>query len=197
MDLHQKDFLTEVLNIGLGRASAALSEMSGSHVNLNVPDLTICRAEELPSKLTLFGDEAVLAVRQEFSGILSGDAILVLSKFSGQILTHRLFQELLEPDNLEEQIESAVTELGNIIINHFVGSWSEIFYDRFRFGVPSYNLGALAPLLAERRGQRQGMYAIYAEAHLDIPEFFVMASLITLFEQSSLEKLVGAVTETG
>ena len=39
MDEAKKDFLTEVLNVGLGRAGSALGEMTGARIDLSVPDI--------------------------------------------------------------------------------------------------------------------------------------------------------------
>lgn len=66
MDDAQHDFLSEILNIGLGKAGAALSEMSGARVTMEVPKMTVCPAEELPQHLAVFGDDEVLTVTQSF-----------------------------------------------------------------------------------------------------------------------------------
>lgn len=195
MDDAQHDFLSEILNIGLGKAGAALSEMSGARVTMEVPKMTVCPAEELPQHLAVFGDDEVLTVTQSFSGTLSGRVVLILSTFSGGILTYRLFDGLIDKSRMDEQLEPAVTEIGNIIINHFVGSWSKIFSDQFHFAVPQYERDRVQPVLENRmKDSGQELYAIFAEAHMDIPDFFVVASLVTLFDKPSLEQLVGSVT---
>lgn len=191
MDASKKDFLTEIINIGLGRAGTVLGEISGEHVSLTVPDLVTCRVNELPYHLSIFGQGEILTVSLGFSGIISGDAMLVLSPFSGRILSHQLFSELLDGEMSEEDLGNAVTELGNIVVNYFVGSWSKIFCDRFEFGVPVYQRRSLEEVVAEKAGK--DLHAVCAEAHVDIPECFVVASLVTLFDQSSLERLVGSL----
>ena len=193
MDAYKKDFLTEVINIGLGRAGTVLGEISGSQVSLTVPDLVTCPVADLPAHLSSFGKGEILTVSLGFSGIISGDAMLVLSPFSGKILTHQLFSEMLEGELSDEDLGMAVTELGNIVVNYFVGSWSEIFCDRFEFGVPAYQRRSLDEVVAEKAGKN--LQAVCAEAHLEVPECFVVASLITLFDQSSLERLVGSIAE--
>lgn len=199
MDAHQKDFLTEVLNIGLGRAGAVVGEMSGTQVDLVVPDITVCSIAELPMHLHMFGKGEIMSVTQTFDGILCGDAILVLSKFSGKTIATSLFRNMLGTKPEESEIESAITELGNVVINHFVGSWSKIFYDQFHFGVPEFKLCPLETLLDDRvnaKSEDRGeIHAICAEAHVDVPEFFAMVSLVTLFDKATLEKLVGSLTE--
>ena len=50
----QRDAITELLNIGVGRAAAALSEMVDQEVGLTVPHLDFVPRSELTSSL---GDE--------------------------------------------------------------------------------------------------------------------------------------------
>jgi chemotaxis protein CheC len=191
MDTFQKDFLTEIINIGLGRAGTVLGQISGSHVSLTVPDLVTCRAADLSTHLNMFGQGDIMTVSLGFSGIVSGDAMLVISPFSGRVLARQLFQDMMDEHLSDDDLGQAVTELGNIVINHFVGSWSEIFCDRFEFGVPEYQCRSLKDVVSEKADE--GLYAVCAEAHLDIPEFFVVASLITLFDQPTLQRLVGSL----
>jgi chemotaxis protein CheC len=198
VDESQRDFLAEVLNIGLGRAGAVLGEIANAKVSLTVPDVAVCPIGDLPTQLNVFGQNEVLTVTQSFTGILSGDAILVLSPFSGRMLATSLFKGMLDENGLGADLGPAVTELGNIVINYFVGSWAELFHDRFQFKVPEYEAGPLTEILKKRVGMPQNsrpdLYAVCAEAHLEIPEFFVMASLVTIFDQASLEQLMGVLT---
>jgi chemotaxis protein CheC len=200
VDESQKDFLTEVLNIGLGRAGAVLGEIARAKVSLTVPGVMVCPVNELSERLDVFGRGEVLTVSQPFRGILSGDAILVLSPFSGRMLASSLFREMLKEDGLGSDLGPAVGELGNIVINHFVGAWAELFHDRFQFDVPRFESGSLVEIVQARcgapKGDPSGLYAVCAEAHVDIPEFFVMASIVTLFDRVALEQLMGSLTPT-
>ena len=43
----QEDALTEVINIGFGRAAASLSKLTGQRVQLEVPQIAMCPLDEL------------------------------------------------------------------------------------------------------------------------------------------------------
>jgi len=197
MDTARKDFLMEIMNIGLGRAGSVLSELVGAKVNLTIPEVAIHKAGEIHNNLELFKDEMVISVTQNFSGILSGDAILVLSNYSGLLLTHRLNQYISENDEIESGKKETTIEVGNIVLNSLVGSWSEILSDHFKFGVPRYRECTLPELINQRLEQNahgnSEMYAVCGNAHFDITEFFIMGTIITLFDKNSVEKLLGAV----
>lgn len=198
MDDNQKDFLKEILNIGLGRAGNVLGQMTGSRIELAVPDVAVCESTHLTGQLAVYGTDDVYTVTQSFSGILSGDVILILTGFSGKFLTYRLCGEELNSDRLEEEIQATVTEVGNIITNHFIGSWSNMFVDQFQFGVPSFEKGSLPDLLNKyaHMPARQGSKsrAVVAQAHMDVPDFTLAASVAIMFTPDSLEHLIGSMS---
>ena len=79
MDLStdQQDALIELINIGFGRAAAALSKLTGHRVQLEVPQVAMCPMEEMAERLRpLLGNE-LATVHQIFSGPVGGDALLV------------------------------------------------------------------------------------------------------------------------
>ena len=47
----QEDALTEVINIGFGRAAASLSKLTGQRVQLEVPNIAMCPLDELSDRL--------------------------------------------------------------------------------------------------------------------------------------------------
>ncbi len=199
MDEAQQDFLKEVLNIGLGRAGKALGAMTGSRIDLTVPSLSVCALGELDEHLGVFGDDDVFTVALSFSGILSGDVLLVMSSFSARVLTFRLCGDEMDAAKLESEVEEVVTEVGNIIANHFVGSWSNLFADQFKFGVPAYEVNTLAEVMNRYKKRphvsKNEPRAIFAQAQMDVPDFTIAVSLITLFQQDSLERLIGSTAE--
>lgn len=76
------DILTEVSNIGMGKAGCSLAEALGCFVTLNVPEIKLIESSklnELSNKLTEKLEEINL-VRQAFSGNLNGEAIVLLGK---------------------------------------------------------------------------------------------------------------------
>lgn len=200
MDEAQNDFLKEVLNIGLGRASAALGEMTGSRIDMAVPTVTVCDPDKLSSHISIAGNDDVFTVTQSFSGILSGDVVLVMTGFSGRVLTNRLCADMASSSDLDCNVEEVVTEVGNIIINSFIGSWAPMFADQFEFGVPSFQLSPLSSVMnrygASAPFARKDVKAVYAQAHMDVPDFTIAASLIVMFRQDSLERLVGSVSSS-
>jgi len=64
----QRDTITELLNIGMGCAAAALSEMVGEEVALSVPCVEVLSRRDAAVLVREKGCERIVAVLQEFSG---------------------------------------------------------------------------------------------------------------------------------
>ena len=58
----------ELINIGFGRAGAALSKLTGHRVVLEVPSITMCPIDEMADRLRLLLDDEIATVHQIFSG---------------------------------------------------------------------------------------------------------------------------------
>ena len=85
----QRDALTELINIGFGRAAASLSKLTGHRVQLDVPQVTMCPVAELADALRPYITGEIASVHQVFSGPVAGDALLVLDQRDAQVLEHR------------------------------------------------------------------------------------------------------------
>ena len=89
----QQDALIELLNIGFGRAAAALSELTGHRVVLEVPEVSIHPIAALAPALRSVTADDVATVHQIFSGPVAGDALLILDYEAASMLKQLLTDE--------------------------------------------------------------------------------------------------------
>src|SRR6056297_2221796 len=77
----EKEILEELMNIAFGSASAELGEVIDIRVSLNVPEIYIINAENVPDFLeeAIENDEKPRIVEQNFWGDFLGKCFLVLS----------------------------------------------------------------------------------------------------------------------
>lgn len=194
MEVAQKNFLSRLLNLGVGRAGSALSELADTRVNVVVPEVEMCQISEVIEQLSIFKEGNIITVTQSFTGAIKGSAILLLSNYSGMLLTQRLMENMGDLTAIEPAKKEVLTEIGNIVINSFIGSWSESLSEQFRFGVPEYMERPLQEVLAMRERElsidNSGISAIWANTHFDIREFFIMGTVLLLFGQESIDKLM-------
>ena len=199
MNQPQRDYLTELLNIGIGRSASALSELVGLKVNLKVPEIDVRDFDSLRDYLSTFDCDQIAAVKQRFEGSFSGDAYLVFSRESGRLLVRRLLGESIKDSDLEFETSQVLSEVGNIVINGFLGSWSHIFPNRFSYGVPEFTMGSPDSLVEhgqDATGAEQPPALVFARALFEIEDIQVAGTILALFDMASLENLVGAIDRT-
>ena len=86
----QKDALTELINIGYARAAAALSDLTGHRITLQVPEVAIHLIPEIKSRLQKVIEGEIISVNQVFSGAINGNAILLLDRKAALLLNSLL-----------------------------------------------------------------------------------------------------------
>lgn len=107
------DVLTEVSNIGMGKAGCSLAEALGCFVTLTVPEIRLVESSKL-QELTQEIEEkfdVVNLVRQAFSGNLNGESIVILGK------TAYVIKDLLGYGESEELTRAKQVELLSDISN--------------------------------------------------------------------------------
>jgi chemotaxis protein CheC len=121
----ERDTITELINIGVGRAAASLSEMVDQPVELTVP--TIAFVERFTDvNLVANPLELVSSVTQSFSGPFKGDALLVFPEKRSFELVRRLLKVDVPLESLSDLEQEALMEVGNIILNACLGSISNV-----------------------------------------------------------------------
>ena len=75
-DAEQIDALSEIFNIGVGKAAAAMGRLLRDEVLLSVPHVSVFTVNEAAQQLGTQG-HPMYGVRQPFRGVLNGDALLI------------------------------------------------------------------------------------------------------------------------
>lgn len=100
------DLLAESLNLGLGQVIEELSEISNSKIELHVPEVNMLPKNEALSFTSALRDAGkAIFVQQQFSGEISGEALLFFSEEESLNLLNGLLQ-----DNEQALVEFAATE---------------------------------------------------------------------------------------
>jgi len=195
----QKDALTEIINIGVGRAGSVLSELVGTIVKLHVPSVGLTSLSKLPECLSLANEAELASVRQNFTGTLDGRAILLFPRESGNTLARQLIGEDSDITSIDSEREEALTEVGNILLNSVLGSMSNILNQRLEYGMPQYNEGALKKLAPNDNihdtlnDNEDDCHILYANAHFDIEAFRITGNVLIVFDVTSFNQLLTRV----
>jgi len=191
----QRADLTEVVNIAVKHAAAALDDLTGLSVELKVPEVDVVT---LPALVKTFGrvvEETLSSVQMGFRGGLDGCAFLVFPPSSAAKLASLVAGE--PAARISEGMHSGtLTEIGNILINAVVGAIANLLDLRLRYSLPVYAEGRVTDLLAAHRAGSIPVVLV-AKARFEIRESQVDGSLLLLFEMTSFEGLLRALARRG
>ncbi len=190
----QHDALIELLNIGFGRAAAALSELTGHRVLLEVPQVSVHPIEQLNMVLREVVSEEVASVHQIFSGPVGGDALLILDYAAAGMLKELLTSEPPLPLPIDASAREVLTEVGNILLNACLGTFGNILKVQVSFSVPHLNLDTLHDVMRSLLVNREGLrYALVVHAGFKLRDAEVRGYLVIVLSVASLDRLIRAV----
>jgi chemotaxis protein CheC len=140
----QIDCLKEVFNIGMGRAAESLSTIFDEEVILSIPKVIAFQPQSADQFLSLYNSNPLCSVSQTFQGkdINAGINLVFTGEKSLELV--RTFLGTNTPINEMSDLEDdALLEIGNIILNSFIGSVANIIQVEFDITLPTlhkYNL---------------------------------------------------------
>ncbi|MCA9239643.1 MAG: chemotaxis protein CheC [Planctomycetales bacterium] len=189
----QRDAVTEVINVGVGRAAASLSEMLGRRIELRVPSVSLCDSRRLRSRVEQEDAGVDLSVLQDFSGELSGRALLAFPKRSGIELGKALGELDGVAEELSFDLVGVLEEVGNIVLNGVLGTVGNMTHTRLNYSVPRLAQGAeLAQVLAPQATDSgsEDQLVVLADTLFTVADGSIDGSLILLFDIESLRAIL-------
>ncbi len=188
------DVLRELMNIGVGRAARAISELSGREVALRVLEVALLDLADR-HQLADLGGQINRRVSQSFRGGLAGYALFALNR-PGAVRLARLLLDKAEDDVAFDELEqSALLELGNIVIGSALGMLASELKVTLRYDLPQLQLqgvDTVSDLFADLADTRH-MHALVMRASLSLREDKVNGYLIILFPEPGLKTLADRV----
>jgi chemotaxis protein CheC len=190
----QHDALIELINIGFGRAAAALSKLTGHRVQLEVPQVAMCPIDEMADVLRQVLANEVATVHQIFSGPVNGDALLVLDQHSAAILKELLTSEPALPLEIDRSAREVVTEIGNILLNACLGTFGNLLKVQVSFSVPHLTLDTLESVVGSIAMEREGLrYALIIHSSFRLRNSSLTGYLVIVLGVASIERLIRAL----
>ncbi|MFZ4285728.1 chemotaxis protein CheC [Variovorax sp. HJSM1_2] len=187
------DALTEIFNVGAGRAAASLSEIVGEEVKLSVPEVKFYHRNDISAGTLSLTGARVGAVRQRFSGQLNLDASLMFREERALEIVQDMLHSQMGLEDLVEFEQEAMCELGNIIMNGCMAAISDLLAIPFASTLPEYlvdDAGAVLKTLASSSSQ-----PVILVLHMDltIEKRAIHGYLVFLLSSDSLNELLDAL----
>ena len=190
----QLDALREIGNIGSGHAATALSTMLNRRIEMSVPEIKAIPFQEAASVMgELDIPQAVIYVKVE--GEAPGEAVFFIPLESAQILVQALFNSDENYNLFEnEMAQSALMEMGNIMVSSFIIALTEFSKVPLAPSVPALAVdmvGAIFDAIILEDGVLEDT-VIFINTHLTgIPK--IEGKFVFLPDEGSLTKLLGAL----
>ncbi|MCK9632727.1 MAG: chemotaxis protein CheC [Methanoregula sp.] len=187
----QSDAIQELGNIGAAHAATTLSQMLGSTVEMSVPAIKAIDIAELGSYM---GEESAAMVAFELQGEIphGGFVIFYISKESAIRLTNTMLGMTDMDRAMNEMDESALIEVGNIMVSAFLDATAELLGFIMLPSPPALSLdmahAAMASLVAQMGDDVDEVLLFSTE--LVCEEHKIDSDIIMLPETATLKRIV-------
>ncbi len=192
------DGIRELVNIGVGKGAGILSEMTGSKIELTIPEVSIYTPDEFGQLASQIGTERYSAISLDFRGAFSGMAYSIIPADSAHILIDAITGEEPSDNGAERPFTSihaeTLKEIGNILINGVMGSITNVLKSQLTYSLPSY-CEADIPSLIQKVGQEHREAILLAETHMFIRNLNIEGKILMIMGSASFEILVGRMRE--
>ncbi len=195
---NQRDALNEIVNIGFGRAANALSILVGQRIILLTPQVSVFPINSLEKALQMLENREMTTVHQVFSGKLSGDIMLLMDTANASKLVDMLAGGKGESHPITQSDRESLVELGNIILNSFIGSFGNLLNIRITFTVPHLQIESVKQMLRTMQvDQREVEYALIIHVDFRLVEGDVGGYVVIVMGIESLEAMFESMRMEG
>lgn len=178
------DALTEIFNIGIGRAANSLNQMVSQAVDLTIPEIEILPNKEAKKKLNFDKKMEISAVTQSFSGDFKGQALLMFSKENGLQLVRLLLGNKIPLEDLSELEQDSLVEIGNVILNSCFGTVINFLQSSISIEMPEFIQGNLSKIFTY---DSENDWSLYIKVKFSLPSENIAGHISFIMDITSLE----------
>ncbi len=188
LDAAEVDALTELFNVGLHRAAASLSELTGQRILVELPRLWICPIDEVHPRLFDLLEGDLATVHQIFKGPVGGDAVLVLEHEKAALLARLMTDgEAALAGRLDQSAREVLAEVGNIVLGACLSAFGDILKVDVAFSVPRMHVESLDGLLRSLKVETTELqYAVVVATQFRLSDLAVGGYMIIALGVTSL-----------
>ena len=192
----QEDALAELLNIGIGMASASFSEMVDDEVQLSVPSVEFISRSKLTDNLDVNDDENISVVKQDFRGTFWGSALLMFPGTDSLSLVRALTGNKIPLEDLTDMEQDVLAEIGNIVLNSCIGSLANVLGDHVESEIPVCINGTGAQIINSDDDENSGMeYVMLIRVDFSVPQKNILGYVGFVLDIESLQQLQQALDD--
>ncbi|MDH5381034.1 MAG: hypothetical protein OEW75_09280 [Cyclobacteriaceae bacterium] len=183
----EKDLLIEIINIGVGKASANLSEILNARIQLEVPSIKLMDYQTLLKEYNNHSQPNT-KVMLKFSGTMTGSTEMVLSeKNADSIVAHTMGIPATDPGFFEAKRE-IISEIGNIVLNSVIGNLSNSMEATVEYQVPQY-LEKSNDFIENDKTMKSDTIVLFCETKMVIDDFSLKCTVNIFLIENSFARL--------
>ena len=187
----QADAIQELGNIGAAHAATTLSQMLGSTIEMSVPAIKVIDLSQLGKYM---GEESAAMVVFELQGDIphGGYILFYITRESAVRMTNTMLgmTEINRP--LSEMDQSALLEVGNIMVSAFLDATAELLGFVMLPSPPALTIdmahAAMQSLIAQMQEETNEVLLFSTE--LTCEEYKIDSDIIMMPERSTLVKII-------
>lgn len=152
----EHDALSEIFNLGVGQAAAAMSRIVNEEVSMSVPLITFQSRAEVAKTLGSSEGRRICAVTQHYKGAFNTEAILMFPEEKSLEIVRLMVGQSVAMEQLSEMEQEAMSEIGNIILNCCMATLANMSGKELQGSLPVYRVGTGDDILATSGDQWNG-----------------------------------------
>lgn len=194
----EHELVVELMNIGIGRAANALSQMVQDEVLLSVPKLQFLDPIEASGSFCHYMPGALAGVMQDFSGFMSGRAALLFPETRSLELVRAILGEDLSIGEISDLEQETLAELGNILLNNCLATLANLLNQQIQTDLPQvFNIDTphLLNHLSAIEGQSHdhGSFIMLVQIDFSLRERDLEGYLAFIIDIRSADVFIGAL----
>ena len=199
----QLDAMRELSNMAINRAAGQLSELTGQPVQLRVPQIQFMTLLELERFLAEEYQATAPCINQNFYGSFAGRSLLLYPHSSANDLVSLLLNTEKDIEALSALESSALIEIGNILINSFMGFVCEILELTIDFTVPQMHIlsqESVRSIIHETddtgKKEEKDSVALMIDNEMSIEGTQITGHIIVFIDDQTAQRLVAQMEKT-
>jgi chemotaxis protein CheC len=130
------DALTELVNIGVSRAAANLASLAREAVALTVPTVSVVTPAVAAQMVGGPRATDIIAVEQEYTGDISGRALLIFPEARGLELVRAIAANTIAAEDIPNLAPEALLETGNIMLQSCLSTIANMLRRQLQISMP-------------------------------------------------------------
>ncbi|SFB82715.1 chemotaxis protein CheC [Marinospirillum celere] len=132
----EQETIVELMNLGVGRAASALSQLVKDEVLLSVPKVDFVQLDTAEDTFKQLLPKSLAGVTQAFDGFISGKAALIFPEERSLELVRIVVGNELSASEISELEQDTLAELGNILLNSCLASLANLLKREINTSLP-------------------------------------------------------------